>query len=283
MITDVPGVLVGHWTDADARTGCTVVVLPEGSVASGEIRGGAPATREFALLDPLRTVANVDAVVLSGGSAFGLAAGTGVAEWLEEQDRGFKTAHGRVPIVVGMSLYDLGVGDASVRPNASHGRAAAESASSEPGELGAIGAGTGAMVGKWAGRELATPGGLGGATFRSGDLIVSALIAVNAVGFIDDGSSLADIGPPASSTPIDSTNTTIGIIVTNATADKLLCHWLAQSGHDGLARSLLPAHTSADGDALVAVATGEVDADPFHLRLLAQQAVAAAVRSLRAH
>ena len=280
MITDVPGVLVGHWTDVEARTGCTVVVLPEGSVASGEIRGGAPATREFALLDPLRTVANVDAVVLSGGSAFGLAAGTGVAEWLEQQDRGFKTAHGRVPIVVGMSLYDLGVGDASVRPTATHGRQAAEAASSEAGELGAVGAGAGATVGKWAGRELATPGGLGGATYRSGDLIVSALIAVNAVGFIDDGSSVADIGPPASSTPIDPANTTIGIIVTNATADKLLCHWLAQSGHDGLARSLLPAHTSADGDALVAVATGQVDADPFHLRLLAQQTVAAAVRSL---
>lgn len=283
MITDIPGVLVGHWTDAEARTGCTVVVLPEGSVASGEIRGGAPATREFALLDPLRTVANVDAVVLSGGSAFGLAAGTGVAEWLEEQDRGFKTAHGRVPIVVGMSLYDLGVGDASVRPNASHGRAAAEAASSQSGGLGAIGAGTGATVGKWAGRELATAGGLGAATYRSGDVIVSALIAVNAVGFIDDGSSVADIGSPALSAPIDDpTNTTIGIIVTNATADKTLCHWLAQSGHDGLARSLLPAHTSADGDALVAAATGSVEADPFHLRLLAQQAVAAAVRSLRA-
>ncbi len=295
MITDIPGVLVGHWTDTEARTGCTVVVLPEGSVASGEIRGGAPATREFALLDPLRTVANVDAVVLSGGSAFGLAAGTGVAEWLEEQDRGFKTAHGRVPIVVGMSLYDLGVGDASVRPTAANGRAAAESASSEAGPLGAIGAGIGATVGKWAGRDLATPGGLGAATYRSGDVIVSALIAVNAVGFIDDGTSLADIGPPAMSAPADPantdptntdptntdpTNTTIGIIVTNATADKTLCHWLAQSGHDGLARSLLPAHTSADGDALVAVATGEVEADPLHLRLLAQQAVAAAVRSL---
>ncbi|MDA3040611.1 MAG: P1 family peptidase [Actinomycetota bacterium] len=283
MITDVPGVLVGHWTDVEARTGCTVVVFPKGSVASGEIRGGAPATREFALLDPLRTVATIDAVVLSGGSAFGLAAGTGVVEWLEEQGRGFKTAHGRVPIVVGMSLYDLGVGDGLVRPTAANGRAAAESASSEPGQLGSIGAGTGATVGKWAGRDLATPGGLGAATYRSGELIVSALIAVNAVGFIDDGTSVADIGPPASSTPTDPTNTTIGVIVTNAKADKTLCHWLAQSGHDGLSRSLLPAHTSADGDALVAVATGEVEADSFHLRLLAQQAVAAAVRSLATH
>ena len=200
-------------------------------------------------------MANVDAVVLSGGSAFGQAAGTGVAEWLEEQDRGFKTAHGRVPIVVGMSLYDLGVGDASVRPTAANGRAAAESASSEAGPLGAIGAGIGATVGKWAGRDLATPGGLGAATYRNGNVIVTALIAVNAVGVIDDGTSLADIGPPAMSAPADPantdptntdptntdpTNTTIGIIVTNATADKTLCHWLAQSGHDGLARSLLP-------------------------------------------
>jgi L-aminopeptidase/D-esterase-like protein len=280
MVTDVPGVLVGHWTDAEARTGCTVVVLPEGTVASGEVRGGAPATREFSLLDPTRTVSTVDAVVLSGGSAFGLAAGSGVAEWLESQGRGFETAHGRVPIVVGMSLYDLGVGDPSVRPGSDQGRQAAAGAGSGPVPLGQVGAGTGATVGKWAGRDLATPGGLCGATLRSGELTVSALVAVNAVGFLDDGSSLADPGRPAFADLSPQTNTTIGVIVTNAVADKMLCHWMAQSGHDGLARALLPAHTAADGDALVTAATCEIEADPYHLRLLVQQAVTSAVRSL---
>lgn len=280
MLTDVPGVLVGHWTDSTARTGCTVVVLPEAAIASGEIRGGAPATREFSLLDPQRHVQSVDAVVLSGGSAFGLAAGDGVMGWLESAGRGFETPHGRVPIVVGMSLFDLGVGDGSVRPLPDHGRAAAETAKSGNIELGQVGAGTGATVGKWRGREHATPGGIGSATLRHGDLVVSALIAVNAVGSIDDGRTTADIGPPALAADDSNTNTTIGVIATNAVADKMSCHLLAQSGHDGLARALLPAHTLADGDALVAAATGSVEADPFHLRLLTQQVVAAAVRSL---
>ncbi len=262
------------------------MVLPEGAVGSGEIRGGAPATREFGLLDPQRSVQHIDGVVLSGGSAFGLAAAQGVAEFFEESGRGFPTAHGRVPIVVGMSLYDLGVGDPGCRPGPVEGRLAVESARPGPFSVGQVGAGTGATVGKWAGRERATPGGLGTATMTSGEVLVSALIAVNAVGFIDDGRTEWDLGPPVfgglgeedqGAETVE--NTTIGILVTNAALDKVGCHLLAQSGHDGMARSLLPAHTPADGDALVAVATGTVDADPFHVRLLAQQAVAAAIRS----
>lgn len=281
MITDVPGVTVGHWTDHHARTGCTVVLLPPDAVASGEVRGGAPATREFALLDPTRTVAAVDAVVLSGGSAFGLAAADGVMGWLEEHDRGYATPHGRVPIVVGMSLFDLGVGNAAVRPGAGHGRLAAEAANGGPVALGRIGAGAGATVGKWHGADAAVDAGLGSATLKSGDLIVSALVAVNAVGSIDDGSSVSDPGPPAKpDVGDDRSNTTIGVVITNADLEKTACHLLAQSAHDGLARSLLPAHTAADGDALVAVATGDVDADLMHLRLLGQQVVAAAVRSV---
>lgn len=284
MLTDVGGISVGHWTDPIARTGCTVVVLPPGTVGSGEVRGGAPATREFSLLDPVRTVTALDAVVLSGGSAFGLAASDGVMTGLEEAGRGYQTAHGLVPIVVGMSLYDLGVGEAGVRPTAANGRQAFDAATDGTIELGAVGAGTGATVGKWSGRETASPGGIGSATITAGPLVVSALVAVNAVGSIDDGGSIEDIGPPATS-PVaavesDRTNTTIGIIATNAQADKVQCHLMAQSGHDGFARSLLPAHTPADGDALVAVATGEVEADPAHLRLLAQQVVARAIRSL---
>lgn len=281
MITDVPGVTVGHWTDHEARTGCTVVLLPPNAVASGEVRGGAPATREFALLDPTRTVASVDAVVLSGGSAFGLAAADGVMGWLEEHERGFVTQYGPVPIVVGMSLFDLGVGNPAVRPGASNGRAAAASATSGPVALGTVGAGAGATAGKWGGREAAVDAGLGSATLRVGGVIVSAMVAVNAVGSIDDGTSVADAGPPAQPEVGDERgNTTIGVVVTNAILDKTGCHLMAQSGHDGLARSLLPAHTAADGDALVAVSTGEVEADLTHLRLLSQQVVAAAVRSL---
>jgi L-aminopeptidase/D-esterase-like protein len=280
VLTDVPGFAVGHWTNSDARTGCTVIVCPPAVVASGEVRGGAPATREFALLDPSRSVEAVDAVVLSGGSAFGLAASDGVMGWLEKAGRGFETAHGRVPIVVGMSLFDLGVGNAAVRPTPTNGRAAIEIATSGPIELGSVGAGTGCTVGKWHGRDKAVVAGLASATLRHGDLVVSALLAVNAVGSIDDGSSTADIGPPVLAPSDDRANTTIGVIATNAALDKVGCYLVAQSGHDGLARALLPAHTGADGDALVAIATGAVEADKNHVRLLAQQVVAAAIRSL---
>lgn len=284
MLTDVAGVAVGHWTDAEARTGCTVVVLPSGNTASGEIRGGAPASREFALLDPTRTVRSVDAVVLSGGSAYGLAAGDGVMAALEAEGRGFETRVGVVPIVVGLSLFDLGVGDPMVRPGPAEGRLAFESATTGAHPVGPVGAGTGATVGKWSGDPR--PGGLGAATVRAGPLVVSALIAVNAYGFVDDGTSTADIGPPRRSDgEFDAaarSNTTIGVVVTNAAVDKVGCQLLAQSGHDGLARSLLPAHTAADGDGLVAVATGSLhgEVDLFHLRAQTQAAVAKAVRSV---
>lgn len=277
MITDVSGVSVGHWTDSTARTGCTVVVFPPGTVASGEVRGGAPATREFALLKPTNLIQNVDAVVLSGGSAFGLAAGDGVMRALAEMGRGHQTKHGPVPIVVGLSLYDLGVGDANVRPGSEHGYRAFSAASDGTIALGAVGAGTGATTNKWSGTAVGT-GGLGSATIRSGDLLVSALVAVNAFGAIDDGTSTEDLGPPVP--PAISENTTIGVIITNAIASKSLCNLMAQSGHDGMARALRPAHTMVDGDALVAAATQEVEADPFHLRLLAQDAVTLAIRSV---
>jgi len=309
----IGGLGVGHWTSIDARTGCTVLVFPEGTVASGEVRGGAPATREFALLDPTSTVGTVDAVVLSGGSAFGLSAADGVMSELERTDRGFPTRFGRVPIVVGMSLYDLGVGDPAVRPGADEGGVACREALQSIGRPivgGCLGAGSGATVGKWGGSAIDS--GLGVATIvesiaesdadstvepvggGTGDprLVVTAVIAVNAFGFIDDGTLGDDPGPPRppafertdgqpAGTPTNRTNTTIGVIVTNARVTKSDCLLLAQSGHDGLARSLLPAHTAVDGDALVAAATGEleVDVDLMWLRALAQAAVVRAVRS----
>ena len=282
MITDVEGLAVGHWTDATARTGCTVVLVPEGTSASAEVRGGAPASRELDLLAPDRLVDRIDAVVLTGGSAFGLAAADGVMAWCEERGRGFPTPAGPVPIVPTLALFDLAVGAAAVRPGPAEGRAACDAASTGAVPLGLVGAGCGATVGGWRGPDADRPGGLGGSTVRAGDLVVSALIAVNAHGSIDPDGSGADgvesVVPGVPPAPLG--NTTIGVIATNARLDKVGCLVVAQGGHDGLARSIVPAHTRVDGDALVAVATGAVDAAVDRVRLLAVAAVERAVRSL---
>ena len=275
MITDVPGVRVGHWTDARARTGCTVVLLPPGAVASGEVRGGAPGTREWALLSPERLVAAVDAVVLTGGSAFGLAACDGVVRWCEEHGRGFPTPAGPVPIVVGTVLFDLAVGDPTVRPDAAAGHAAAQAATTGPVATGPVGAGTGATVNKWRGAGAARPGGIGTASARSGDCVVGALFAVNAYGDAPSGDDLPVVAPAF-------TNTTIGVVATNAALDKVGCLLVAQAAHDGLARALEPAHATVDGDAVVAASVGAVEAPVDAVKVLAARAVEAAVRSVLA-
>jgi L-aminopeptidase/D-esterase-like protein len=271
VISHVPGVKVGHWTDAKARTGCTAILLPPGTVASGEVRGGAPATREFALLDPLRTVDRVDAIMLCGGSAFGLAAADGAARWLEEHGRGFPTPAGPVPIVVAAALFDLAVGDAAVRPGPDEGRAACEDARERAEEEGPIGAGTGATTGR--AMSGGRPSGLGGGLERDGDLVVGALAAVNAFGDLRS----ADRPPPPKDTPFQE-NTTLIAVATNARLSKAECMLVAQSCHDGLARALEPVHTQFDGDAAVAAATGQVDAHVEAVRLLAARAVEDAVR-----
>jgi L-aminopeptidase/D-esterase-like protein len=275
VITDVAGVRVGHWTDEVGRTGCTVVLLPDGAVASGEVRGGAPGTREFDLLAPERTVARVDAVVLSGGSAFGLAACEGVVRWCEERGLGFPTSAGPVPIVVGAVLYDLMVGDPSARPGPDAGYAACVAAAAGPFATGAVGAGTGATVAKWHGRQHARPGGIGTASLWDGELVVGALVAVNAFGDRLGAAIPADVDSTGAFT-----NTTIGVVATNASLDKVGCLLVAQAGHDGLARSLEPAHATVDGDALVAVAVGPVAAAVDQVRILAARAVEQAVLSV---
>jgi L-aminopeptidase/D-esterase-like protein len=277
----VEGVTVGHWTDDAARTGCTVVKFPAGTVASGEVRGGAPASREFALLDPSRLVTGVDAVVLSGGSAFGLAAADGVMDVLEDEGRGFPTAHGTVPIVVALSLYDLGVGSSKVRPDARAGAHATRVAGRDAAS-GRVGAGTGATVGKWRGPDHARPGGLGIVNVRRGELSLTAIVANNAAGEIDDGS----IGPAVLDGTFDEwpdraafgSNTVIGVVVTNATLGKVDCRLVAEGAHDGLARAITPPHMRSDGDAFVAAATGPVDAAVDDVRLMAVLAVEQAVR-----
>jgi len=277
VITDVAGIRVGHWTDPVAETGCTVVLFPEGTVASGEVRGGAPATREFALLDPQRMVTRVDALVLTGGSAFGLAAADGVMRHCEERGAGFVTPEGPVPIVVALALYDLGTGDASVRPGADQGYAACVAATAGPVETGRVGAGTGARV---SGPDFPAraPGGLVTAGARSGDLVVAALVAVNAAGQPggDDALALRLAELPVRGLA----NTTIGVVATNARLDKLGCLLVAQGAHDGLARAVFPAHTRSDGDAFVTAATGEVEAPVDIVRALSVHVVAQAISTV---
>ena len=288
MKVEIAGVTVGHWTDSAARTGCTVVLLPPSTTASGEVRGGAPATREFELLNPTRLVNHVDAVVLSGGSAFGLSAADGVVSALEAQGRGFETKSANVPIVVAMSLYDLGVGDAAVRPGPIQGARALAACSADPG-VGPLGAGAGATVGKWRQPDDPSPGGIGMFTVRKGELVVTVLVANNAAGDIDDGTVAAEIAEgtfedwPESfggdSFATDGGNTVIGVVITNARLDPVGCKVVAQGAHDGLARAVFPPHTRSDGDAFVAAATGEFDAHVDEVRALALVATEQAVRS----
>jgi len=282
MITDVPGVRVGHWTDHEARTGCTAVLFPEGTIASGEVRGGAPATREFELLEPHRLMQRLDAVMMSGGSAFGLAAADGAMRWLERQGVGFPTRVGPVPIVVGAALFDLAVGDAKVRPGAEAGFAACDAARAGAIETGRVGAGAGATVNTWRGPENQRAAGLGTATVRHGNLVVSTLVALNALGDVDvphgeQGESEA-MAAFEHAVGVGFGNTTLGVVATNAALDKAGCLVVAQGGHDGLARALFPPHTRADGDAIVAAATGEVAASADVVRALAVLAVESAVR-----
>ncbi len=276
------GVRVGHWHDERARTGCTAVLLPEGATASGEVRGGAPATRETDLLDPGRSVSTVDAVVLTGGSAFGLASAEGVMAWLAEHGRGYRTDAGPVPIVPALGLYDLGVGDPSVRPGPAEGAAACEAAAATVAG-GRVGAGCGATVAKWRGAEHRRPGGLGVAERRAGEARIVAVVAVNALGDLteraqaelDAGAVFAS--PPAE--PSGRTNTTIGVVLTDAPLDPLGCHALARSAHDGFARALLPVHSGGDGDAVVVCATGTAPTVPVEvLRLHAVLVTEAAIR-----
>lgn len=282
MTFGVDGVRVGHWTDPVAETGCTVIELPEGTIASFTGRGGAPASREVALLAPDKSNAAIDAVVLTGGSAFGLAAADGVMQYLESAGRGVQTSAAQVPIVPTLALYDLAVGDSSVRPGPAEGLAAAADLRADATLVGRIGAGTGASVSQWRGPDGRLPGGLGHAMRTLGDLRVAALCAVNAVGDIATGETdtAALAGLLAEMRPDDRAHTTIGLVVTNARLTKTECFLVAEGADDGLARAITPPHTRFDGDAFVAAATGQVEARVDAVRMLAVDAVTAAVRSV---
>lgn len=278
-ITAVTGLELGHHTLSERPTGCTVVISREGAVGGVDVRGGAPGTRETALLDPVNSVERVNAVVLSGGSAFGLSAADGVVRYLDERDVGYRVGDKVVPIVVGAILYDLGLeGEDRIRPGPECGYAAATAASSgTPGE-GSVGAGAGATVGKMRGQDRAMKGGFGTAsiTLESG-LTVAAAVAVNAVGDIvdpatgeivagartADGTRFVDMrrmlraggSEPAGAPPVGG-STTIGLVATNATLTKAQATKVAQMAQDGLARSIYPSHTPRDGDTVFSLATG---------------------------
>ncbi len=303
-LTAVQGVKVGHHTLSERPTGCTVILVEAGAVAGVDVRGSAPGTRETALLDPVNTVQQVHAIVLSGGSAFGLDSASGVMRYLEERGIGYPAGVARVPIVPAAILFDLGVGDdPAVRPGPDCGYQAADIADVGQVDEGNVGAGAGATVGKLGGAARAMKAGIGTAaiTLPTG-LTVAALVAVNAVGDVvdprtgrivagmrtPDGRDLADVRGLLRSGAVPRPNpgqhTTIGVVATNAALTKPQATKVAQVAHDGLARAIVPAHTPADGDTLFAVATGHHTAEPSVLQIgaLAAEVVAdAIVRAVR--
>ena len=281
MITQVTGIRVGHATELEGLTGCTVVLCPPGTVGSVDLKGGAPGTRETDALRPGTLVNEVHAVLLTGGSAFGLAAATGVVRWLEEKGIGFDTGLARVPIVPAAVLFDLGVGDAGARPGDPDGYAACEAATDGDVPEGNFGAGTGATFAKLPDPAAGWKGGIGSAALGDGDLVVGALAAVNALGTVlgQDGEPLAhNRNPEAEQRVWPGSNTTLAVLATNATLTKERAWLLAQAGNEGLSLVISPAHTMWDGDAVFALATGRVESTQPVLERLAVAAVAEAIR-----
>lgn len=273
-LRDVPGLLVGHQTDAEARTGCSVVIAPGGAVAGVDVRGSAPGTRETDLLRPTALVERINAIMLCGGSAFGLAAADGAMRWLAERGHGFPTGVRPVPIVPAAVIFDLAVGSPDAFPDAAAGYAACEAAARGDGPMeGAVGAGTGATVGKLLGPASASPGGVGSAGMRLSDgTVVAAVCVTNASGnvvgregailagvrdgkggYVDAG-SLFLMDPGISAVP--GSNTTLAVIATDAPLDRAQCRKLAELGHDALALAISPVHTMLDGDTVFALSTG---------------------------
>ena len=263
VITRVAGIRVGHLTDRAGVTGCTVVLCPPGTNGSVDVKGGAPGTRETDAIRPGTAVNEIHAVLLTGGSAFGLAAASGVQRWLEERGIGFDAGVARVPIVPAAVLFDLAVGEASARPDEAAGYAACEAASDGPVEEGSVGAGTGATFAKLPDPASGWKGGLGSASVEEGELVVSALAAVNALGTVldeQDAPIAENRNPDAEPRTWQGTNTTLVVVATNAGLSKERAQLLAQAGSEGVSLAVTPAHTMWDGDTVFAIATGEVDA-----------------------
>lgn len=304
-ITLPDGVTVGHSTDRDGWTGCTVILGPEDSVSSGEVRGGGPATHEFELLSPATATPGAQAVLLSGGSAFGLGATAGVVEWMRERGRGYPTPAGRVPLVTGASCFDLPVGSNEAWPGPEDGRKACEAASTRF-DRGCVGAGTGCTVGKVLPDGGWTKSGLGAASIRVGEVLMTAIAVVNAFGEVigDDGEVIAGYWRSAARGDDNGTGaagaggwkrtlevlaegsgrmplgeaTTLVCLATDARLTKTEAWNVARAAAPGFARALSPAATAVDGDLTVCLSTGKVEADPFLLTIFAAEVVAEAIR-----
>ena len=290
-LTAIDGIKVGHATDATARTGCTVILCPAGATAGVDVRGAAPGTRETEALRPGRLVQKAHAVLLTGGSAFGLDAAGGVVQYLEERNVGFPAGPVRVPIVPAAVIFDLGVGDAKVRPDREMGYQACLNATDAPVTMGSIGAGTGATVGKARG-VTASPGGVGSACMRlDSGVIVAAITVVNALGNVvnpDTGEivaggrvkgSFVDVTERLLDTNlVQGTNTTIGVVATNATLSVAEVNRVAEMAHDGMARAIRPSHTMSDGDTLFSLATGSHTGSSVNtVGILAAEVIAEAI------
>jgi L-aminopeptidase/D-esterase-like protein len=294
-ITDVAGIKVGHYTDEKAATGCTVVLCEQGGVAGVDVSGSSPGTRETDLLRPGNLVEEVQAIVLSGGSAFGLDAATGVMRYLEEQGFGYETSAGKVPIVPAAIIFDLNIGDSKVRPGANEGYQACLAAGDGKVAEGCVGAGTGATVGKILGLERAVKSGLGTASQKiARDVVVAALVVVNAVGdVIEPGTGRILAGPRKpdgrgflstsqlwkgeSKEAVPPFNTVIGVVATDAKISKAAANRLARVAEVGIARTIDPCHTMYDGDALFTLSVGEKEADLGALGAAAAEVVAEAI------
>ncbi len=295
-ITDVSGIKVGHSQDLKAGTGCTVVICEKGAVAGVDVRGGAPGTRETDLLNPVNLVDKAHAIYLSGGSAFGLDGATGVMKYLEEKGIGLDVVLTKVPIVPGAVLFDLGVGDYRIRPDARMGYDACLNASEEEARQGNIGAGTGATVGKIFGGLRCMKSGLGTASFKSQELIIGAIVAVNCLGDVIDpenGEIIAGVlsedrkdfantmsflrNFPQKTKDNFSKNTTIGVIATNAKLTKAGAAKVAIMAQDGYARAIIPSHTMFDGDTIFCMATGEIEVGVNVVGAIAAEVMARAI------
>lgn len=289
-ITDIAGITAAHVSDFTARTGCTIVLAQEGAVGAVDVRGGAPGTRETDAFSPVNMVPQVHGVLLCGGSAFGLAAADGAMAELEQKGIGLDVGVAKVPILGAAVLFDLGVGDPNVRPTAQMGARAVWEANRAPLSQGAVGAGTGATVGKLFGPQFASPSGVGTASMRAGKATIAAVFAVNAVGQVynhhtgariqgarDERGQLIDARDLLM--PLSMTNTTIGVIATDAVLTKAQAHRLAMLAHDGMAMSIRPVHTMNDGDTAFALATCKVEENPDLLFALAAEVTARAVEN----
>lgn len=301
-ITDISGIQVGQAENIEAGTGCTVILCKDGVTAGVDVRGGGPATRETDLLHPINMVQKIHAVMLSGGSAYGLDAASGAMQYLEEHDAGFDMQVARVPIVCGASLFDLSVGDAHIRPDKEMGYAACMDAENDSILEGNHGAGTGASVGKLLGFERAMKSGIGTCGIQAGDLKVAAIVAVNACGNVVDyetNEQLAGVYDANSGTILKAEdvlfqqmdalrklpegNTTIGCVVTNAKLDKAQCTKIAGIAHNGYARAIHPVHTMSDGDSIFVLSTGEVEVMADAVGMLATEMMAKAIKRAVLH